>query len=95
MKIFDQRSAFFLVIWSLSALSGGIFAQVPAFTISSEMPEFGAEQSTPRNITLRERRFTMLTYDSLPQRGRIVIRRTAAPTNATVTLRMGVSYQIG
>ncbi len=36
----------------------------------------------------------MMTYDTLPQRGRIVIRRNQA-TTATITLRMGVSYQIG
>jgi hypothetical protein len=71
-----------------------VYAQLPAFVITSEQPEFGAVQDGRLNIVLRERRFTMMTYDTLPQRGRIVIRRTRA-TTATLTLRMGVSYQSG
>ncbi|TAE21778.1 MAG: hypothetical protein EAZ92_16505 [Candidatus Kapaibacterium sp.] len=76
-------------------LGGKLLAQtqtpVPAFTIFAEVPEFGAVQQGPRNIVLRERRFSLNGHDSLPQRGRIVIRRVTQ-TNATVTLKVGVSY---
>ncbi len=86
-------SAISLVIMLM--LGGKLLAQtptpVPAFTIFAEVPEFGAVQQGLRNIVLRERRFSLTGYDSLPQRGRIVIRRVTQ-TNATVTLKLGVSY---
>lgn len=100
MKFFQT---FFLASLSRTVLLLGctlgsltiVEAQIPAFSITSDMPEFGAVQDGRRNIILRERRFSLMRYDTLPQRGRIVIRRTPGPTNATITLRMGVSYQSG
>jgi hypothetical protein len=100
MKFFQT---FFLASLSRTVLLWGctlgslttVDAQIPAFSITSEMPEFGAVQDGRRNIILRERRFSLVRYDTLPQRGRIVIRGTLGPTNATITLRMGVSYQSG
>lgn len=65
---------------------------LPTFTISSEGAENGAEQQGTKNILLRERRLTLMTYDVQPQRGYVVIRRVSG-SSATVTLRLGISYQ--
>lgn len=67
-------------------------SQLPFFTISSEGASNGAVQQGMRNILLRERRLTFMTYDALPQQGYIVIRRISG-SSATVTLRLGIAYQ--
>jgi Secretion system C-terminal sorting domain len=93
MIYFRLIPALFLAVVGIVLLSFGsdLRAQQPTFTITSESPQNGAEQVSAKSIVLRERRLTLLTYDTLPQRGYIIIRRTA-PTTATIFLNIGVQY---